>query len=233
MGYVAALSLKQEPIAAGEAVTLEAMAPLPEPKRLARRASFVPAAATKRDAFPPEMRTIAIAVRDLPTSLRQQAGVAVYDAHDHEVAWLPLAAAKEQDGARHVTTPAPSEQKLRIVVASEFATARNSYWTSVDWPADADQDRTIEVTAAVQDITVRCADKDRAIASLLRLRRKDDPRWAPRTAFSSGSALGLDGTIALRLGAGSYELVPWATGEHATVAIEVPGPASIDATFAR
>ena len=121
MGYVAALSLKQEPIAAGEAATLEAMAPLPEPKRLARRASFVPAAATKRDAFPPEMRTIAIAVRDLPTSLRQQAGVAVYDAHDHEVAWLPLAAAKEQDGALHVTVPAPSEQKLRIVVASEFA----------------------------------------------------------------------------------------------------------------
>ena len=193
----------------------------------------MPAAAAKRDAFPPEMRTIAIAVRDLPASLRQQAGVAVYDALDHEVAWLPLAAAKEQDGALHVTTQAPSEQKLRIVVASEFATARNAYWTSVDWPADADKDRALEVTAAVQDITVRCADKDRAVASLLRLRRKDDPRWAPRTAFANGAALALDGTIALRLGAGSYELLPWATSEHAAVAIEVPGPASIDATFAR
>jgi hypothetical protein len=209
------------------------MQSLPEPKRLSRRASFVPAAAAKRDAFPPEMRTIAIAVRDLPASLLQQAGVAVYDALDHEVAWLPLAAAKEQDGALHVTTEAPSEQKLRIVVASEFATARNAYWTSVDWPADADKDRTIEVSAASQDITLRCADKDRAIASLLRIRRKGDDRWAPRTAFPNGATVRTDGILALRLGAGSYEISPWATGDHATVTIEVPGPASIDATFVR
>lgn len=207
------------------------MPELPEPKRLQRRQSFAPAAAG-RDAFPPAMRALAIEVRGLAPALRSEAGVGVFDQHDHEVAWLPLANAAERDGALSVTGNAP-EGRLRLVVASHAETARNSYWTSLDWPADAPSDLVAELRAEIQEVTVRCAAEDRAIATTLRLRRQGDDRWAPRTAFIDGPAPARDGSLRLRLAAGSYELAPWSDGQFAPMSITVPGPALIDAKFTR
>lgn len=207
------------------------MPDLPEPRRLARRPSFAPAAAG-RDVFPPAVRELVVEVRGLSPALAEEAGVGVFDRHDHEVAWLPLTNATERDGARAVTTSAP-EGKLRLVVASHSATARNSYWTSLDWPADAPSDRVAELRAEVQEVTVRCAPEDRAIATTLRLRRQGDARWTPRTAFLDGAAPTREGTLRLRLAAGEYELSPWNEGSFAPTLITVPGPALVDAKFAR
>lgn len=178
------------------------------------------------------MRSIEVVVRGLSPALRGEAGVGVFDGDDHEVAWLPLAAATERDGALAVATSAP-EGRLRLVVASQAATARNSYWTSLDWPADAPSDLVAELRAEVQDVTVRCAPEDRAIATTLRLRRNGDARWTPRTAFVDGTAPARDGSLRLRLAAGDYELAPWNEGSFAPTVISVPGPALVDAKFAR
>ncbi len=230
-GYVAALSMRQEPVQAGAAAQLSSMQQLPEPKRLGRRPSFVPAAA-QRDAFPPELRSLEVAVRDLPQSLRAVAGVGVFDALDHEVAWLPLAAASERDGALVVRATAPAG-RLRIVVAGDFATARNAYWTSLDWPQDAAQDAVPELRTVVQDVTVRCQQADRSIASVLRLRRRGDDRWLPRTAFVAGESPDRDGALKLQLAAGEYELSPWVEGAFVPTVITIPGPTEIEARFAQ
>lgn len=230
-GYVAALSLKQEPVQAGAAAEMASMERLPEPKRLGRRPSFVPAAA-QRDAFPPELRSLEVAVRELPPSLRAAAGVGVFDALDHEVAWLPLADASERDGALVVRATTPAG-RLRIVVASDFATARTAYWSSVDWPADAATDAVPELRALVQDVAVKCKKDDRSIASVLRLRRRGDDRWLPRTAFVAGDSPDREGTLALRLAAGEYELSPWVEGTFAPTVITIPGPTEIEARFAQ
>lgn len=178
------------------------------------------------------MRALIVEVRGLSPSLAAEAGVGVFDRHDHEVAWLPLANASERDGALAVTTDAP-EGQLRLVVASQAATARSSYWTSVDWPADAPSELVAELRAEVQDVTVRCAPEDRAIATTLRLRRQGDARWTPRTAFLDGAAPTREGSLRLRLAAGEYELAPWNEGSFAPTVITVPGPALVDAKFAR
>ncbi len=230
-GYVAALSMRQEPVQAGAAANLTALQQLPDPKRLGRRPSFVPAAA-QRDAFPPELRSLEVVVRELPQTLRAAAGVGVFDALDHEVAWLPLAEATERDGALVVRATAPAG-RLRLVVASDFATSRNSYWTSVDWPADAATDAVPELRAAVQDVTVRCKRDDRSIASVLRLRRRGDDRWLPRTAYLAGESPDQDGALKLRLAAGEYELSPWVEGAFAPVVVTIPGPSEIEARFAQ
>lgn len=225
------LSLRQEPLQASAPAQLAPMPDLPEPRRLGRRPSFAPAAAG-RDAFPAAMRSLDVLVRGLSPALRADAGVGVFDEDDHEVAWLPLANAAERDGALAVTARAP-EGRLRLVVASQPATARNSYWTSLDWPADAPSDSVAELRAEVQEVTVRCGAEDRAIATALRLRRQGDDRWAPRTAFVDGAAPSRDGSLRLRLAAGAYELTPWSEGAFAPTVITVPGPALVDAKFAR
>ncbi len=231
IGYLVLLSLHQDPLQPSAPPTLAEMRDLPEPKRLARRPSFAPAAAG-RDAFPRAMRSLGIEVRGLSPELLEGSGVGVFDQHDHEVAWLPLANATARNGALTVTTSAP-EGRLRLVVASDAATARNSYWTSVDWPAEAPPEQVAELRAEVQQVTVRCATEDRAIATTLRLRRQGDARWAPRTAFVDGAAPLRDGSLRLQLAAGTYEITPWNEGAFATTVISVPGPALVDAKFLR
>ena len=233
VGYVVMLSLRQEPVAAGTPSPMSRLPSLPEPDRLPRRASFAPASAGGQHTFPAEMRPLAILVRDLPAARRETAGVAVYDEIGAHVAWLPLRDATESDGALRVETSAPTNCELRVVVADAYATARNGYWCKLELPANLPLDAVPELRAGVQDVLVHTSSTERTVAGALRLRRLGDATWIPRTAFVSRSDRDQPGVLTLRLGPGSYEVLPWTEGTSAPVAITVPGPSSIDATFAK
>lgn len=231
VGYVVMLSLRHEPVATGTPVPMSRLPKLPDPDRLPRRASFAPASAEGPRAFPPELRPLSILVRSLPAAERATAGVAVYDDLFAHVAWLPLRDATEVDGGLRVATSAPTGRELHVVVAPAYAIARNGYWSKLDLPANLDPEAVPELDAALQDVVVHAAASSRPIANALKLRRTDDPTWVPRTAFVHGVDPDQHGQIHLRLGKGTYELLPWAEGTFAPIAITVPGPATIPADF--
>lgn len=231
VGYVVVLSLRHEPVATGTPAPMSRLPKLPEPDRLPRRASFAPASAEGPRTFPAELRPLSILVRDLPASERATAGVAVYDDLFAHVAWLPLRDATEVDGGLRVATNAPTGRELHLVVAPAYATARNGYWCKLDLPANPDPEAVPELSAAVQDVVVDAASSPRPITNALKLRRTDDPTWLPRTAFVNGTEPDQHGQIRLRLGNGTYELLPWAEGAFAAITITVPGPTTIAADF--
>lgn len=229
--YAVVLSLKKEPLAATDPATLPTLPKLPEPTRLPRRASFVPASAEGKQTFPPEVRDLAVLVREAPEDLVRTGGVAIHDDRSGLVAWLPLSSAAAAGDALRVTAKVPQGSQLAITVAPLRDTSRTSYAVRALVAADSTEE-TIELRAPLQDLLLRATATDKTLASALRLRRIDDAEWTPRHAFAQSDRPDAHGLLRLRLAPGEYELRPWAEGAFEPVRFAVPGPREIESTFA-
>lgn len=228
--YVVVLSLKKEPLAATDPAALPTLPRLPEPARLPRRASFLPASADGKQTFPPEVRDLAVLVREAPEDLARTGGVAIHDDRSGLVAWLPLAGATAAGDALRVTAKVPQHTQLAITVAPLRDTSRTSYAVRALVAPDSTEE-TIELRAPLQDVVVRATATDKTLASALRLRRVDDAEWTPRHAFAQSERPDAHGLLRLRLAPGEYELRPWADGVFEPVRFAVPGPREVEAAF--
>ncbi len=231
LGYVAMLSLRQRPVDGAPAAPLSTMPELPEPDRLPRRPSFVPAAAAGSRAFPPTLQGRQAVVAGLRPDLRESASLFVYDGLGMHVARAPLAGLPLDDAGIRVAFEAPTGQALQLVVAGDEETARTGYWARLLVDADAPADAPLRIEAVVQDVTLELMQALRTHSAALRLRRIGDEDWLPRAAFVAGNAPDEHGMLRLRLGAGRYEARPHGDDAAAPILLTVPGPDLIRASF--
>jgi len=237
-GYALLLALRQGPAPAIEPVALSPVPKLPEPARLPRRASYVPASAPVFHTKVAERAPLAIEVRDLPDDLAASAGIAVFDARTGvALHWLPLAGLPRAGGVVRVQPEVPSGNALLVTLAGDESAARRGYWTRVEVAKervakDATADAPVLVSGAVRRITVRVAIDQSGYGQDMQLRRVGDEQWHP---LAAGPRLvpGERGELTLLLGPGAYELAPCTGGPWQPAKIAVPGPTEVTATFER
>ncbi len=229
-GYALLLAVRQTPVDAGERPSLGSIPTLPEPARLPRRPSFVPAslpAATRE--FPAPTRSLRATVLDLPARHAAAACIGAVDATGALCAVRALSEGTATAGGVQIDLAVPADGELRVVVAGAVATARRGYWCSA--PV-APQAAAVELRVPVQDVLVHVGALTRQYAAALRLRRSGDAEWAPVDVGRSSLGVDRKGDLALVLGPGQYELAPWLGGPWQPVVLTVPGPTEVTATFA-
>lgn len=235
-GYSLLLSLGKEPATPVRAVTIESFATLPEPKRLARRPSVVPASFRDEDSILViNLEPLVLEVRDLPTNFRAGAGIAVFQPELQAMfSWLPLAEAEQSEsGSLTLQTEAPTGQ-LKIVVAPSEEAARRGYWLAVNMDDEDAREAPTVLSVPVQEVRVRVVTVPALHERLLRLRREGDDHWRPEAAFQTSSHTATEqGHVDLVLGPGTYQLTPWTGSDWEAIPIHVPGPAEVTTRFRR
>lgn len=229
-GYALLLALRRGPAPAGDPPSLLPHPALPEPTRLPHRPSFVPASAPVFRGAPAAQAPLPVVVQGLPEAFVADAGVAVFETERMSALhWRPLAGLPRQERTIHLDLDAPPDAPLLVTLAGAENTARRGYWCATRVPAGRDPDAPVVLDARVQDLTVRIDAATTGTSQDLQLRRADDPGWQALPVRGQGAA----GALQWRLGPGSYRLAPLTGGPWQPVAITVPGPAEVTATFAR
>ena len=215
-------------------VSIEALPTLPAPARLERRPSFVPASASVAESsLTLGRKRLAVEIAGVPTEFVPTAGVAIFETGFGVMAsWLPLDQAQRNEGRYVFATQAP-DTDLRITCAANEKTAARGYWAAIDVPADRDPTATITLSSPVQTVRVHIVTNPIKHGQLMHVRRVDDVRWRPHSAFTTSARTTVASNLDLVLGPGTYELVPWSSGEWIPVLLRVPGPNEITARFDR
>ena len=236
VGYSLVLSLGKEPVTPAPAVTIEPFAALPEPDRLPRRPSVVPASFRDEDSLlVMDLEPLTLEVADLPTEFLTGAGVGIFQPELQAMfSWLPLAEAEPaQNGNLSFQTRAPTGD-LRIVVAPNEDAARRGYWLAATLDEESGRESAIVLRVPVQKVRVRVVTVPAIHERLLRLRRADDDGWRPDAAFQTDAHTATEqGIVDLALGPGIYQLTPWTGADWEAIPIHVPGPTEVMTRFRR
>jgi hypothetical protein len=235
-GYAVVVQSKARPAEAKPAAVIEPLPTLPEPRRPARRPSFVPASASgPTNALRPAQGTLVIEVvrgaDGIPDDLLETAGVAVIDAElDSIVSWIPLRSGLEQEDRVVLQANAP-KSKLRLALAASEATARRGAWY-VHEVQTLEPSQPIRLTPRLHRIELQATTEPSGLNTALQLRREGDPQWLPLAAFLHGHGLAPEGSTELLLSAGRYKLQPLGEGWN-ELTFDVPGSKSLQAHFTR